>query len=421
MGILGAMVKYPDEIYPLLKLKMAQKRAAEEIPAQPHWAFCYSMLHKVSRSFAFVIQQLHPELRNAVCIFYLVLRALDTVEDDTSIASDVKVPILEAFHRHIYDPNWHFACGTKEYKILMDELHHVVTAFLELGKGYQEAIEEITKRMGAGMAKFILKEVETVDEYDEYCHYVAGLVGLGLSKLFYASNLEDLIPDSLSNSMGLYLQKTNIIRDYLEDINEIPKSRMFWPREIWSKYIDKLEDFKYEENSVQAVQCLNDMVTNALLHVEDCLKYMSALRDPSIFRFCAIPQIMAVGTLALCYNNIAIFRGVVKMRRGLTAKLIDGTRSMSDVYGAFYDFSSILKSKKGNCNLRRGLLQVEKNDPNATETLSRIEAIQQTCRESGLLNQRRSFIVGDQPRYSSALIIAVFVLLAIIFAFLSTK
>ena len=37
------------------------------------------------------------------------------------------------------------------------------------------------------------------------------------------------------------MQKTNIIRDYLEDINEIPKCRMFWPREIWSKYVNKLE------------------------------------------------------------------------------------------------------------------------------------------------------------------------------------
>lgn len=25
---------------------------------------------------------------------------------------------------------------------------------------------------------------------------------------------------------------------------------------------------------------------------------------------------MAIGTLALCYNNIEVFRGVVKMRRG---------------------------------------------------------------------------------------------------------
>ena len=49
-------------------------------------------------------------------------------------------------------------------------------------------------------------QVETVDDYDEYCHYVAGLVGLGLSKLFHASGTEELASDSLSNSMGLFLQ-----------------------------------------------------------------------------------------------------------------------------------------------------------------------------------------------------------------------
>lgn len=49
-------------------------------------------------------------------------------------------------------------------------------------------------------------QVETVDDYDEYCHYVAGLVGLGLSKLFHASGKEALASDYLSNSMGLFLQ-----------------------------------------------------------------------------------------------------------------------------------------------------------------------------------------------------------------------
>ena len=33
----------------------------------------------------------------------------------------------------------------------------------------------------------------------------------------------------LANSMGLFLQKTNIIRDYLEDIVQ---GREFWPREV---------------------------------------------------------------------------------------------------------------------------------------------------------------------------------------------
>ncbi|KAG4160528.1 hypothetical protein ERO13_D01G003500v2 [Gossypium hirsutum] len=401
MGSLGALMKHPDDFYPLLKLKMAARNAEKQIPSEPHWGFCFSMLHKVSRSFALVIQQLDTELRHAVCIFYLVLRALDTVEDDTSVAADVKVPILIDFYRHIYDPDWHFSCGTKEYKVLMDQFHHVSAAFLELEKGYQEAIEDITLRMGAGMAKFICKEVETVDDYDEYCHYVAGLVGLGLSKLFHAYGSEDLAPESLSNSMGLFLQKTNIIRDYLEDINEIPKSRMFWPRQIWSKYVKKLEDLKDEENSVKAVQCLNDMVTNALLHVDDCLKYMSALRDPAIFRFCAIPQIMAIGTLALCYNNIKVFRGVVKMRRGLTAKVIDRTKSMTDVYGAFYDFSCILKAK------------VDKNDPNAQKTVSRLDSILKTCRDSGVLNKRKSYIIENQSNYTPFVVVLLFIIFAI--------
>nr|A0A1P7Y0D0.1 RecName: Full=Squalene synthase 13; Short=PgSS13; Short=SQS 13; AltName: Full=FPP:FPP farnesyltransferase SS13; AltName: Full=Farnesyl-diphosphate farnesyltransferase SS13 [Panax ginseng]AJK30635.1 squalene synthase [Panax ginseng] len=409
MGSLGAILKHPDDFYPLLKLKIAARHAEKQIPSEPHWAFCYSMLHKVSRSFGLVIQQLGPQLRDAVCIFYLVLRALDTVEDDTSISTEVKVPIVMAFHCHIYDNDWHFSCGTKEYKVLMDEFHHVSNAFLDLGSSYKEAIEDITMRMGAGMAKFICKEVETIDDYDEYCHYVAGLVGLGLSKLFHASGAEDLATDSLSNSMGLFLQKTNIIRDYLEDINEIPKSRMFWPRQIWSKYVDKLEDLKYEENSAKAVQCLNDMVTDALVHAEDCLKYMSDLRGPAIFRFCAIPQIMAIGTLALCFNNTQVFRGVVKMRRGLTAKVIDQTKTMSDVYGAFFDFSCLLKSK------------VDNNDPNATKTLSRLEAIQKTCKESGTLSKRKSYIIESESGHNSALIAIIFIILAILYAYLSSN
>ncbi|WRX13533.1 hypothetical protein QQP08_006020 [Theobroma cacao] len=68
MGSLGTLVKHPDDLYPLLKLKMAVRQAGKQIPPEPHWAFCFSMLHKVSRSFALVIQQLHPKLRNACLV-----------------------------------------------------------------------------------------------------------------------------------------------------------------------------------------------------------------------------------------------------------------------------------------------------------------------------------------------------------------
>nr|GMD02564.1 squalene synthase [Ipomoea batatas] len=399
-----AVLKHPGDVFPVIKLTMAARRVKKQIPAaQPHWRFCYTILSKVSKSFTLAIMLLPNELREAVCVFYLVLRALDTVEDDMSIATEVKVPILKDFHRHIYDSKWSFSCGTNSYKVLMDQFHHVSIAFLELEKNYQEAIEDIAMRMGRGMAKFIRKEVETLDDYDEYCHYVAGLVGLGLSKIFHISCKEDLVSNSLWNSVGLFLQKTNIIRDYLEDINEIPKCRMYWPRQIWSKYVGKLEELKYEENSVKAVECLNEMVTNALSHVEDCLAYMCAIRDPSVLRFYAIPQVMAMGTLVMCYNNIQVFRGVVQIRQGLAAKIIDRTRTMEDVYGIYYDFSCMLKSK------------VDVNDPNVSETLDRLEIIMKTCRESGALNNRKSCIVRSEPNYTSALMVVFFIIILAIY------
>ena len=67
----------------------------------------------------------------------------------------------------------------------------------------------------------------------QYCHCVFGLVFIGLSRLFVASGLEseEVGQDhKLANSLGLFLQKTNIIRDYLEDVQQ---GRLFWPKEVY--------------------------------------------------------------------------------------------------------------------------------------------------------------------------------------------
>lgn len=81
MGILDLVCR-PSELIALIKLKKKvsewQKRSASQ-ERDADWEFCYQMLNKVSRSFAIVIEQLGDELRNAICIFYLVLRGLDTV------------------------------------------------------------------------------------------------------------------------------------------------------------------------------------------------------------------------------------------------------------------------------------------------------------------------------------------------------
>lgn len=68
--------------------------------------FCYAVLNKVSRSFAVVIQQLPKELQDPVCIFYLVLRGLDSVEDDMTFDVTKKVPLLRTFYEKLYEEGW---------------------------------------------------------------------------------------------------------------------------------------------------------------------------------------------------------------------------------------------------------------------------------------------------------------------------
>jgi len=223
------------------------------------------------------------------------------------------------------------------------------------------------------MAEFIEREVITLEDWDLYCHYVAGLVGVGLSNLFAASGLEDANyfrnADRISNSMGLCLQKTNIIRDYREDIDQ---ERMFWPKVVWNKYADKLEDFKDIKNINQAVYCSNELITNAMQHIPDCLEYMSKLKDPSIFNFCAIPQVMAIATLALCYQNPEIFTTNVKMKREDTEKIIINIamNGKSALYHWFYYFINEMISK------------VQFNDPNREKLMNTLLAARTTIEET---------------------------------------
>lgn len=133
-------------------------------------------------------------------------------------------------------------------RILLVEYQCVIDEFLNLKPSFQSIIADITRKMGDGMADYASGEhrintaIEKVADFDLYCYYVAGLVGHGLSDLFAASGFEDETiseKKELSNAMGKFLQKTNIIRDYLEDLVD---GRQFWPKEIWGQYVENFAD-----------------------------------------------------------------------------------------------------------------------------------------------------------------------------------
>jgi len=178
--------------------------------------------------------------------------------------------------------------------------------------------------MADGMSKFLDSPIKSIKDWDRYCYYAAGVVGIGLSKMWVVSGLEtkQFLSSDLKNKskeMGLFLQKTNIIRDCREDMLE---NRAFLPQVIWGKYVWNYSELFNIEYKKPAILPLNEHVTDALRHLPNCLDYMKAVTSPAIFRFCAIPQVMAIATLALCYNNYDVYLKSVKISRYDTIRIM---------------------------------------------------------------------------------------------------
>lgn len=315
---------------------------------------CFHYLALTSRSFSAVIQELNPELLMPIALFYLVLRGLDTIEDDMTLDIKTKEHLLRSFHENMQVDGWTFdqsGPNEKDRELLVH--FDVVIAELKKTKPeYYAVIQDITIKMGNGMADYALNSelneygVMTVKDYELYCHYVAGLVGDGLTRLFVESKLANpalLDRPELTESMGQFLQKVNIIRDIKEDYDE---GKKWWPKEIWKQHVDNFGDLVRPEHKQDALWCLSRMVLDALKHAEDCLFYMAAVRDQSVFNFVAIPQAMAIATLELAFMNPAIFERNVKITKGDACQLmIESTQNLRVLCEVFRRYARKIHQK----------------------------------------------------------------------------
>jgi len=305
---------------------------------------CFYFLDKTSRSFSAVIKELHPELLVPICLFYLILRGLDTVEDDMTIPLEKKEPLLRNFQNLLEKDGWTFTENgpNEKDRELLVQFNVVIEEFKKIKPVYRTIIKDITKKMGDGMADYAnnaehnINGVNTVKDYELYCHYVAGLVGEGLTRLFVEGGLANpalLQRPELMESMGQFLQQVNIIRDIREDLDD---KRRFWPKEIWSQYVSKFEDLFKPENQELALSCSSEMILTALNRADECLYYLAGIKDQSVFNFCAIPQSMAIATLEVCFRNPDVFKKNVKISKGQACQLmVESTQNLQMVCDVF--------------------------------------------------------------------------------------
>lgn len=134
-----------DEIFAAFWLTFGAKLDNKIELKDENCEFCDDMLNKVSRSFAAVIHQLPKGLCMDILIFYLALRALDTIEDDMEFfkgRNEVKIKHLKEFYKvGLVTDGWHMdGVGECDERTLLENYFKCVSVFKTLSPASQEVI-----------------------------------------------------------------------------------------------------------------------------------------------------------------------------------------------------------------------------------------------------------------------------------------
>jgi phytoene/squalene synthetase len=197
--------------------------------------FYQSHLDRVSRSFAFCIQQLPQPLHDWVGLSYLLCRIVDTVEDSAWADESSQLKIFQRFDRALVEAQavdellgWQglFPEISEHERLLLVDAHRLLTDFHHLPPQIYEIIRELVLSMSQGMQHFCRHRqngdlrLSTLVEVNQYCFFVAGLVGELLAKLI--ANIEPKFQTSQLNILrahhfGQFLQKVNLLKDQVTD------------------------------------------------------------------------------------------------------------------------------------------------------------------------------------------------------------
>ncbi len=287
-------------------------------------AYCHEMLPRVSRTFAPTIKMLPEGLNVPVTVAYLLCRIADTVEDSAHLSVNHKQEMLEKFI-NIFDESSPGGVDRFMQDIsrlpdsspdenLVYNLPRIMNVFNSFAPSLRKNIAFWVVEMSRGMRKYAQSSrkraftfLGTMKDLDEYMYFVAGTVGYLLTELFshYSSRITPNLKQRLTffaESFGKGLQMVNIIRDMTTDLR---RGQSYIPEELLLKYqLDRSTIFE-QANADRARRLFNELVTNAVTHLDKALEYIVMLpkEERRIRLFCMLPLFWAMRTLQKIQEN----------------------------------------------------------------------------------------------------------------------
>jgi len=276
------------------------------------------ILPGVSRTFALTIPELPAALRTSVTNAYLLCRIADTIEDEPALSPTASLHFLQRFVAVLY--------GNEPAAVLAQDLvpqlsketlpaEHGLVANMErvvrvtnrLDGQQRLAIQRCVEVMAGGMHQFqqtaSLRGVPRLSDLDDYCYYVAGVVGQMLTELFcgYSAGIGQhrAAMHELDVSFAQGLQMTNILKDVWEDRS---RGACWLPQEVFSRHGIDLGTLAPGQADSRFDAAMRELVGVAHAHLRNALSFTLLIpgKDAGIRRFC----LWAIGLAVLTLRKI---------------------------------------------------------------------------------------------------------------------
>jgi farnesyl-diphosphate farnesyltransferase len=304
------------------------------------------ILPHVSRTFALTIPQLPAALRISVTNAYLLCRIADTIEDEPALSPPETQAYMQRFMAALAGRGDPQTLGVELEKRLSERtlpterdlvsnMHRVINVSASLSEPQRVAIHRCVELMCYGMPRFqataSLRGLSRLADLDDYCYYVAGVVGDMLTDLFceyspaIARRRAGL--QSLAVSFAQGLQMTNILKDVWEDRS---RGACWLPQEVFSRHGVDLARLAPEPYDPRFAAGMRELIAVAHAHLRNALEYSLLIpgKEAGIRRFCLWAIGLAVLTLQKINGNPEFTSGVqVKVSRRAVAM----TRSLTDI------------------------------------------------------------------------------------------
>lgn len=283
------------------------------------WEYCHAILPKVSRTFALNIGQLEGDIHRTVLLGYLLFRIADTFEDTVYQDESEKITALREFSGIFkgdkdlgqrltrYEPlkfRWREGSDAKR---LVENGHRALRCYFDIPESHRRIVDPLIVETAEGMARFQARKQKSRhgvfqladrNDLDDYCYYVAGVVGVMLTEIFCQRQGIDRVRTQLERfqvHFGIALQLINVLKDYTGDI---ARGWCYIPMAITEKYGIDLDDIE-GLSGWQKQGIVRDMVVHIVPYLDSTLKYIKLLPldERRIRMFCIIPFILGYRTL----------------------------------------------------------------------------------------------------------------------------